>query len=408
MARDIIAPPFYRLFAIPICPVYFGARIISRSLLALFAYVCAFNPGMPLLTIDRYIIRKYLSTFFFTALLFSIIAITINFSEHIEKFVDKPVTKKEILFDYYLNFIPYINGLLWPIFSLIAVIFFTSRMSRNTEVVAMLNAGMSYGRFLRPYLISALFLSTIYLLGNHLFFPRGNKIMMTFENKYIFPNNYKVKSSNIHLFIGPESKVHISNYLTNDSSGTGFRLEQYDNLQLKYLLYAKQFEYLRNEKKWRLRDYNVRSWDNGHETFFSGKGMTLDTAIALYPSDFVYYTNDKEMMTSHELLDFIKYEQERGIGFSRVMRSEYHRRWAEPFTIVILTIIGASIASRKQRGGMGLNLAIGVLIGALFVFLSKFALTFSTNLHMNPMLAMWLPNLVFGVVAAWLTSKAQK
>jgi lipopolysaccharide export system permease protein len=361
-----------------------------------------------LLTIDRYIIRKYLSTFFFTALLFSIIAITINFSEHIEKFVDKPVTKKEILIDYYLNFIPYINGLLWPIFSLIAVVFFTSRMAGNTEVVAMLNAGMSYRRFLRPYLFASFFLAGLYLLGNHVFFPRGNKTMMTFENKYIFPGNYKVKSSNIHLFIGPESKVFISNYLTNDSSGTGLRLEQYDDLKLTFLLHAKQFEYLPAEKKWRLRDYDIRKWVNGKEHYFSGKGMKLDTAIALYPSDFVYYTNDKEMMTSAELLRFIQYEQERGIGFSRVMKSEYHRRWAEPFTIVILSVIGASISSRKLRGGMGLNLALGVLIGALFVFLSKFALTFSTNLHMNPMLAMWLPNIVFGSVAVYLVGKAQK
>ena len=124
-------------------------------------------------TLDRYIIRKYLSTFLFTALLFSIISITINFSEHIEKFIDQPVTKKEIFFDYYLNFIPYINGLLWPIFSLIAVVFFTSRMARNTEVVAMLNSGMSYSQFLRPYLITSFFLAGIYLLGNHIYYLGG-------------------------------------------------------------------------------------------------------------------------------------------------------------------------------------------------------------------------------------------
>jgi lipopolysaccharide export system permease protein len=217
-----------------------------------------------------------------------------------------------------------------------------------------------------------------------------------------------VKTSNIHLFIGPESKVFISNYLTNDSSGTGLRLEQYDDLHLTFLLQAKNFEYLRDSKKWRLRDYEIRKWVDNKEYYFSGKGMKLDTAIALYPSDFVYYTNDKEMMTSAELLRFIQYEQERGIGFSRIMKSEYHRRWAEPFTIIILTIIGASISSRKLRGGMGLNLALGVWIGAMFVFLSKFALTFSTNLHMNPMLAMWLPNLVFGSIAAYLVRKAQK
>jgi len=358
--------------------------------------------------LDRYIIRKYLSTFFFTALLFTIIAITINFSEHIEKFVDQPVTKKEIFFDYYLNFIPYINGLLWPIFSLISVIFFTSRMARNTEVVAMLNAGMSYWRFLRPYLISSFFLAGIYLAGNHLFFPRGNKIMMSFENKYVFPANYRVKSNNIHLFIGPESQVYIANYHTHDSTGTGFRLEQYSDLRLVYLLEAKSFSYLPKEKKWRLKDYDIRKWINDKEYYFSGKQETIDTAIALYPSDFVYYTNDKEMMTSAELTRFINYEKERGLGASRVMRSEYHRRWAEPFTIVILTIIGASIASRKLRGGMGLNLAFGVWIGAMFVFLSKFALTFSTNLHLNPMLSMWLPNILFGTLAFFLLRRAQQ
>ena len=359
-------------------------------------------------TLDKYIIRKFLSTFFFTALLFTIIAITIDFSDHIEKFIDKPVTKKEILFDYYLHFIPWINGLLWRIFSLIAVIFFTSRMASNTEVVAMLNAGMSYKRFLLPYLITSLLLATLYLLGNHIYFPKGNKIKLGFENKYIFTSNYKAKSNNLHLFIGPQSKVFIATYNTHDSTGTGFRLEQYDSLKLVYLLDARTFSYLPAEKKWRIKDYEVRKWENGTEVYHQARGMKLDTAIALYPSDFVYYTNEKEMMTSAELLRFIRYERERGIGSSRIMRSEYHRRWAEPFTIVILTIIGASIASRKRRGGMGLNLALGVALGAIFVFFSKFALTFSTNLFLNPMLSMWLPNLFFGGVAAYFVRKAQK
>jgi lipopolysaccharide export system permease protein len=358
--------------------------------------------------LDRYIIRKYLTTFFFTAMLFSLLAITIDFSEHIEKFVEQPVTRKEILLDYYLNYIPWINGLLWPIFALISVIFFTSRMARNTEVVAMLNAGMSYGRFLRPFLVAAGLLAGLYLLGNHIVFPRGSKTMLTFQNKYIFKNNIRVKSGNIHIFIGPETKVFIDHYLSTDSSGTGFRLEQFDSLQLVYMLRAKTFRYLRDSGKWRLNDYEVRTWENGRERYFSGRGMEIDTAIALYPSDFVYYSNDKEMMTTPELSRQIRFEQERGIGTSRVMRSEYHRRWAEPFTIIILTVIGVSIASRKQRGGMGLNLALGVAIGAIFVFVSKFALTFSTNLGMNPMLAMWLPNLVFGSLAMWLVSKAQK
>ena len=361
-----------------------------------------------MLTLDIYIIRKYLSTFFFTALLFSIIAVTIDFSEHIENFIEQPVTKKEIIFDYYLNFIPWINGLLWPIFSLIAVIFFTSRLARNTEVVAMLNAGMSYGRFLRPYLISSLFLAVIYLLGNHIFFPIGNKKLKTFDNTYISPGNIRIKSGNIHMFIGPETKVYIGTYQRHDSTGTGFRLEKYDDLQLKYVLKARTFEYLPDSAQWRLRDYDIRKWIDGKEYYISGKNMQLDTSLPLYPSDFIYFINDKEMMTSSELLRFINYEESRGVSSSRVMRSEYHRRWAEPFTMIILTVIGASVASRKQRGGVGLHLAVGVCLGAFYVLLSKFALTFSTNLNMPPMLAMWAPNLVFGCLAVYLANKAQK
>ncbi len=361
-----------------------------------------------MLTLDRYIIRKYLSTFFFTALLFSLIAVTIDFSEHIENFIDQPVTRKEIVFDYYLNFIPWINGLLWPIFSLISVIFFTSRLARNTEVVPMLNAGMSYGRFLRPYLISSFFLAGIYLLGNHVFFPLGNKKLKTFENTYISPGNVRVKSNNIHLFIGPETKVFIASYHKHDSTGTGFRLEKYDDLQLTYVLKARTFQYLKDSVEWRLRDYDVRHWIDGKEFYTSGRNMQLDTSLPLYPSDFVYFINDKEMMTSGELTKYIQYEQSRGVGSSRLMRSEYHRRWAEPFTIIILTIIGASVASRKQRGGMGLHLAMGVCLGAIYVLLSKFALTFSTNLNMPPMIAMWTPNIIFGALAGYLVKKAQK
>lgn len=361
-----------------------------------------------MLTIDFYIIRKYLSTFFFTALLFSIIAVTIDFSEHIENFIDQPVTKKEIIFDYYLNFIPWINGLLWPIFSLIAVTFFTSRLARNTEVVAMLNAGMSYVRFLRPFFISSALLAIVSLLGNHIFFPIGNKELKTFDNTYISPGNIRVKSHNIHLFIAPETKVFIATYHKHDSSGTGFRLEKYDDLQLTYVLKARNFEYLPDSSMWRLRDYDIRKWSDGTEHYISGRNMLLDTILPLYPSDFVYFINDKEMMTSAELLRFIKKERERGTGSSRVMRSEYHRRWAEPFTIIILTVIGAAVASRKQRGGMGLHLALGVCLGAMYVLISKFALTFSTNLNMPPILAMWTPNLVFSLLAWYLVRKAQK
>jgi lipopolysaccharide export system permease protein len=185
-------------------------------------------------------------------------------------------------------------------------------------------------------------------------------------------------------------------------------LEKYADLQLVYLLKARTFEYIDSTQKWRLKDYDIHQWENGKETYTSGKNMQMDTSIKLYPSDFIYSVNDKDMFTSTELNRYIRYERERGLGASRLMRAEYHRRWAEPFSIIVLTIIGVSVASRKQRGGMGLHLALGVSFGALFVFLGKFALTFSTNLNMNPMLAMWLPNIVFSTLAWYLFKRAQK
>jgi lipopolysaccharide export system permease protein len=357
---------------------------------------------------DQYIIKKYLSTFFFTTLMFTIIALVIDFSERIQDFIEKPITLHQIIFDYYLNFIPWINGLLWPLFSLISVIFFTSRLAKNSEIIATLAAGTSYLRIIRPYMIAALMLAIVLFIGNHYVIPQGNKTFKAFENKYIYTNNEKIKSENIHLFIGPDTKIFLRSYRKRDTSGTTFRLEKFQDNQLVYMIKAGQLKWLGPPNHWQLKNYEIRTFQGDEESLVLGRGKTIDTSFLLYPRDFVRFTNQREMMTTGEMVDFIKYEQQKGLDTARSFKAELHRRSAEPVTIIILSLIGCAIASRKVRGGMGLHLAMGVLVGALYIIMSKFSITFATNLDLSAWVAMWLPNAIFGVLALFLVIRAQQ
>lgn len=357
---------------------------------------------------DKYIIKKYLSTFFFTTLMFTIIALVIDFSERIQDFIEKPITLHQIIFDYYLNFIPWINGLLWPLFSLIAVIFFTSRLAKNSEIIATLAAGTSYLRIIRPYMIAATILAVVLLIGNHYVIPKGNKTFKAFENKYIYTSNERIKSENIHLFIAPDTKIFLRSYRKRDTSGTTFRLEKFKDNQLVYMLKAGQLKWLEPPNKWQLKNYEIRTFEGDKESLVLGRGQTIDTAIQLYPRDFVRFTNQREMMTTKEMVEFIQYEQQKGLDTARSFKAELHRRSAEPVTIIILSLIGCAIASRKVRGGMGLHLALGVLVGALYIIMSKFSITFATNLDLSAAVAMWLPNVVFGLLALFLVIRAQQ
>ena len=340
--------------------------------------------------------------------MFTIIAVVIDLSDRVENFIEQPITWHQIIFDYYLKFIPWINGLLWPLFALIAVIFFTSRMAKNSEIISILGSGVSYNRLLRPYVVTATVLAVLSFVFNHQIIPEGNKTFKAFENEYIYPGNEQIKSENIHLFISPDTKVFIRTYRKRDTSGTNFRLEQFDGNKLVYLLKAGQFKMLEPPNRWRLRNFEIRTFEDDKETLQLGRGQSIDTTLQLYPQDFVRYLNQREMMTTMEMIDFIKYEREKGLDTAKIMQVELHRRSADPVTIIILTIIGCAIASRKVRGGIGLHLAKGVAMGATYIIMSKFAITFATNLDLPAGIAMWLPNFVFGLLAIYLVRKAQQ
>lgn len=367
--------------------------------------------------LDWYIIGKFLRTFFFVVLIFSMVASIIDFSEKIERFIESDITKLEITFEYFPTFILFILGLLWPMLTLIAVIFFTGRMANNSEIISILNAGVSFRRFLRPYLVAAGFLTLLYLLGIHYVIPLANAHRTTLERVYFGRNKDEGKVANVHMFLSPDTKVFLTHYSKRDSSARNFRLETFRGSELAAVTRARTARYVGPDSsgtteqgaRWRLERYEIRTFDGQRESLVVGDAKeTLDTALNLLPEDFVDYREQQSALTTPELLRYVAKQRARGAGNIRKYQVELARRTAEPFTIFILTLIGVSVAGRKTRGGMGVQLALGMFIGALFVFLSRFASTISTGSDIPVLLGMWIPNLVFFGAAMWFVANAQR
>lgn len=359
-------------------------------------------------TIDWYILKKFLSTFFFTVLIFTMVGVVIDFSEKIEKFIEGTLTGSEIAFEYYPTFVLYIAGLLWPLFVLIAVVFFTSRLASNSEVISIFSAGVSFWRYMRPYLVGAAFLALLNLLGNHFFIPTGNKKLFGIIYTHLAPNDDKGKTQNVHLFVAPDTKVYIEFFRKGDTTAREFRLEHFKDNQLVSLLRAESARWIGPPGKWRLSSYEVHTFNGLKEDLLVRRGEQLDTTINLTPDDFVDFKEQQSMMTTPELQRYIAKQKTRGVGNTKKYEVELHRRTADAFTIFILTLIGTAIASRKVRGGLGLHLAIGISLGAIFIFVSRFAVVFATGDVVPPIVGIWLPNIVFSGVAIFLIAKAQK
>ncbi len=358
--------------------------------------------------LDWFIIKKYWTTFGFILLIFSLVASVIDLSEKLEDFRKHKVAFGEIL-TYYLTFIPHINTLLLPMYALISVVFFTSRMAFNAEILSILNAGVSFERLLKPYLFAAGGIAILHLGLNHYIVPSANKTRLAFEHKYVWTQHEKGKSDNVHLFLDPTTKIFIQHYDKKDTIASDFRIEKFDdNHDLREILKsANATARGMSAGHWRLENWQRRTFQGVKETVEVGT-LPIDTVLALTPADFIHYVEQNEMTTSAEIWREIQKYRSRGIGSSRSLEIELHRRSADPFTLLILSVIGLSLAGRKVRGGMGLHLAMGIGIGALFVFVSKFSVTFASLPGIPPMLGVWIPNLIFSVVAFFLASRAQR
>ncbi len=334
-----------------------------------------------------------------------LVVIIVDFSEKVDKIIDNNVTMGELVVEYYANFIPFIINMLSPLFIFIAVIFFTSRLAFNTEIVAILNAGMSFRRLMVPYFLSALVISLGLFVVANFILPPANKKRIDFEEKYFY-NDRVVKTRNIHMQLRPGVFVFMENYNDLVKTGWNFTLEKVEGGKLVYKLKAEDAKWNEQIGAWTLGKHTIRTIDGLTERLEFGN--TIDTILPLHPDDFVENVKEKEAMTYGELREFIDKQRLRGSPTVRFYEVEKHKRIAYPFSTIILTFIGVSLSSRKIKGGIGLHIGIGFGLSSFFILFVQFSTTFATNGNLPPIVAVWIPLVVFGLIALYLFKKAPK
>ena len=349
--------------------------------------------------LDWYIIKKFIGTYFFSIILIISIAIVFDVNEHLAKFTQYHAPLKAIVFDYYANFIPYFANLFSPLFVFISVIFFTSKLAGNSEIIAMLAAGVSFKRLMRPYMMSCVFISLLSYYLSAYVIPHGTIIRQNFETTY--KNKKKnTAADNVQLQVGQGVIAYIQHYDNTSKKGYGFSLDKFENKKLVSHMTATDIQYdtISDTKyKWKLRNWKIRQLRGLREQITSG--AQRDTIIIMEPADLVYSKGQQETFTSPELYDYISKQIDRGSNNVVQYQVEYHKRIAASFASFILTIIGLSLSSRKRKGGMGLYLGIGLALSFTYIMLQTISSTFAINADFPPMLAAWTPNIIFAFVA---------
>ncbi len=358
--------------------------------------------------IDRYILGKFLKTFFFTVLLSTAVSVVFDFSEKVQKLADTQLPTGTIIKEYFIPFILFIDATIWPIFILISVIFFTSRLAKDSEILSMLNAGISFRRILYPYIIGGLIVSGIHLIANHFLIPYGEKSRIVFIANHLSDNKKKIRESNIQQMLTPESMIYIRTYRPSDTSAYDVQLDKIQGDNIVEIIKANKMEIVEAPFEWKLYDYSIRTFDGDRQHLEVHKNKYLDTTLFIKPEDFIQIDEFERTYTTFEL--YQRVQEQRLKGFSNVTSSwiEIHRRTADAVTSFILAILAVSISSRKVRGGLGLHLAAGLLIGALFILFSKFSITFANSAVVPPALGVWLPNIVFGIVTFIMFKQTQR
>lgn len=349
--------------------------------------------------LDWYIIRKFIGTYIFSIALIISIAIVFDFNENLSKFTQYHAPWHAIIFDYYANFIPYYSNLFSPLFVFIAVIFFTSKLAGNSEIIAMMASGMSFRRLLRPYMFSCVLIAGVTFYLNSSVIPHGTVIRQNFEALY---RNSKRNTSaeNVQLMVDKGTIAYIQHYDNNTKRGFGFCLDKFEDKKLVSHMTAMEIQYdtISEEKcHWHAINWKVRQLRGLREHITSGAAK--DTLIQMEPNDLVYSKGQQETLTSAQLLDYISKQTSRGSGNVVPYEVEFHKRIAMSFASFILTIIGASLSARKRKGGMGLYLGIGLALSFGYIMLQTVSSTFAINADTPPMLAAWIPNIIFALIA---------
>ncbi|MCK5066254.1 MAG: LptF/LptG family permease [Bacteroidales bacterium] len=356
--------------------------------------------------LDIYVIRKFLGTFLLSIALILSIVVIFDLSEKIDDFLESGVKLNTILFDYYLNFIPYFAVLFSSLFAFIAVIYFTSRMAYNTEIIAILNSGMSFRRFLLPYLISSTLIASVAFFLSDQVIPGANKVKLDFEERYVKKRPISFKTKDFHRQVEPGVYVYLHSYSNVSKVGYQFTIEKFEDGELVSKMTADQIRWDTTVNKWRARRYYIRTIDGLHETVVEGK--QIDTTLAMHPDDFKMRLTIVETMSLKELDEFIKMQLMKGETNVTSYQIERHNRIAFPFSTFILTLIGVAVSSRKMRGGIGLQIAIGVVFSFTYILFTQFSKQFAIGGLLPVMAAVWLPNVFFLIIALFLMRLAPR
>lgn len=354
--------------------------------------------------LDSYIISKFLGTFFFSMSLIMAIVVVFDFNEKLDRFMNHDATAYEIIFHYYLNFIPYFGVRFSPLFIFISVIYFTSKLASDTEIIAILASGVSFKRLLRPYMLAAGFLALMTFALNSFWIPVANKTRLAFEDKYV----KKLSSDftrHIQMEVEPGVIMYIDRFEKSSNTGYDFFLEKYDGKMLVSRLTANRI-HQDSTYKWSLSEYMIRKFNGLTESIT--KGTTLDTTLKVKPEEFFIVKGWSEQLTTPELKRYLDRQAQRGVANIKEYNVEYNRRFSFPFSAFILTLIGVSLASRKVRGGMGLHLGVGIAISFAYIMFDTISGSFAEGGGLSPVLAVWLPNILFAFVGIYLYIKAPK
>ena len=382
------------------------ARAIKKVISPVASVIAFFNPFRYIKRMDRYIIGKFIGTYIYSIILIISISIVFDVNENLAKFTTNHAPLRAIVFDYYANFVPYFANLFSPLFVFIAVIFFTSKLAGNSEIIAMLACGMSFKRLLRPYMISAALISILnFTLGAYVI-PKGTVIRHDFESLYK-NNKKKTSASNVQLQVGKGVIAYIQQYDDVSKTGYGFSLDKFENKKLVSHMTANVIKYdtiSDNRYQWRAVNYKIRTLKGMREQIKTG--AEIDTMIMMEPMDLVFSKGQQETFTSPELLRYISKQKDRGSSNVVQYEVEYHKRIASCFASFILTIIGASLSARKRKGGMGLYLGIGMALSFSYILLQTVSSTFAINADTPPVLAAWIPNLLYFAIAYYCFKKA--
>ncbi|MCI5680680.1 MAG: LptF/LptG family permease [Bacteroidales bacterium] len=352
--------------------------------------------------LDWYIIRKFLGTFFFSIVLILSIAIVFDLTEKMDDFFENQVPLREIILDYYLPFIPYYTNMFSSLFIFISVIFFTSKLAGNSEIIAMMAAGVSYHRLMLPYFVSATFLFLFsFYLGGYVIPPATGK-MLNFTDKYI-EHFTSENARNVQMEVEPGTILYIESFQKRSNTGYRTSLEHFDGKTLTSRITADRILY-DSLNYWHLENYIRRDFEGMREQMT--RGTRLDTIIPVQPYELFITAEQAQEMTNTELRDYMEKQAARGAGNIQAFETEYHKRWASPIGAFIMTLLGVTMSSKKVRGGMGKNLGIGIVLTAAYILFSTVSTTFSVNGVMSPFMSAWLPNFVFLAIGIVLYIRA--